>query len=363
MKALDDAGTAPALAPETFQDGLYFGLDEDRYHTDPALGSSDLKRLATGPAEYWFASRLNPDREPQETTPAQLLGKAVHRLVLEGEQSFAAAFERYPEGDDLLRTADDLGAWLKAKGDKPPALKAARVSLVKAWCEQTGEDPPRILDAILAEAEADGRAVLKGPDFDRIRAAAGSVLANPHLAQSFTGGAPEVSLFWTDEVDGEPVRRKARFDYLKPRAIVDLKSISTSRRGRFPALCRRALAEWDYPVQAAAYLQARARLPEMVAAGRVFGDHDPAWLARVAAAEAHAFVFVFWASGPAPLTWGGTLSPGNPVLDVAGTTVRDALWTYVAARRAHGLDRPWVEHEPLDEIDLDHLPRWWGEAR
>jgi hypothetical protein len=101
----------------------------------------------------------------------------------------------------------------------------------------------------------------------------------------------------------------------------------------------------------------------MVAAGRVFGDHDPAWLARVAAAEAYAFVCVCWATGAAPLTWGCALSPGNPVLDVAETTVRDALWTYVAARRAHGLDRPWVEHEPLDEIDLDHLPRWWGEAR
>ncbi|KMO28549.1 PD-(D/E)XK nuclease-like domain-containing protein [Methylobacterium aquaticum] len=362
MKALDDAGAAPVTA-ETFQDGLYFGLDEDRYHADPALGSSDLKRLATGPAEYWFGSRLNPDREPQETTPAQLLGRAVHRLVLEGERAFAAAFERYPEGDDLLRTADDLGAWLKARGEKPPALKAGRIALIQHLCEQAGVVPPRILDALVSDAEAAGRALLKGPDFDRIRAAAGSVLANPHLAQSFTGGAPEVSLFWTDEIDGEPVRRKARFDYLKPRAIVDLKSISTSRRGRFPALCRRALAEWDYPVQAAAYLQARARLPEMVAVGRVYGDHDPAWLARVAAAQDHAFVFVFWASGATPLTWGTTLSPGNPVLDVAETTVRDALWTYVAARRAHGLDRPWVEHEPLDEIDLDHLPRWWGEAR
>ncbi|MGF3025590.1 PD-(D/E)XK nuclease-like domain-containing protein [Methylobacterium aquaticum] len=343
-------------------DGLYFGLDEAEYHADLALGSSDLKRLATGPAEYWFGSRLNPDREAQETTPAQLLGKAVHRLVLEGKRSFAAAFERYPEGDDLLRTADDLAAWIKVRGPVPSwaKTKPQKIACILDMCEASGEDPPRILDAILAEAQADGRALLKGPDFDRIRAAAGSVLANPHLAQSFTGGASEVSLFWTDEIDGEPVRRKARFDYLKPRAIVDLKSISTGRRGRFPALCRRALAEWDYPVQAAAYLQARARLPEMVAAGRVFGDHDPAWLTRVAAAQDHAFVFVFWASGPVPLTWGTTLSPGNPVLDVAETTVRDALWTYVAARRAHGLDRPWIEHEPLNEISIDDLPGWWS---
>lgn len=364
MKALDDAGTAPALAAEPFADGLYFGLDEAAYHADLALGSSDLKRLATGPAEYWFASRLNPDRAPEETTPAQLLGKAVHRLVLEGEQSFAAAFEREATGEDVLRTDDDLASYLvnECGVTKLPRSKMDKIDLVHRLRAAPLSHPPILFDIEFAALEA-GRIILKAAAFDRIRAAAGSVLANPHLAQSFTGGAPEVSLFWTDEVDGEPVRRKARFDYLKPRAIVDLKSISTSRRGRFPALCRRALAEWDYPVQAAAYLQARARLPEIVATGRVYGDHDPAWLARVAAAEAHAFVFVFWETGAAPLTWGCALSPGNPVLDIAEVTVRDALGTYVAARRAHGLDRPWVEHEPLDEIDLDDLPRWWGEAR
>jgi hypothetical protein len=309
---------ATSAPPALLADGIHFGLAEDRYFADSALGSSDLKRLAAEPADYWFASPLNPNRAPDETTPAQALGKAVHKLVLEGEQAFAAAFVRRP--DDLAR--------LTAK---------AR-----------------------AELAPNGETVLPGEDFDRVRRAAETVLANPHLLASFVGGAPEVSIVWTDEVDGEPVRRKARFDYLKPRAVVDLKSVSPLRVASFPDNCRRALAQWSYPVQAAAYLQARGQLARLVAEGRVYGDHDPAWLARVAAAPAYAFVFVFWSTGDAPLTWGTVLSPGNEVLTIAEKTVDLALWNYVSARRAFGPDQPWVAPAPLEELALTDLPSWWG---
>ncbi|MFE1598224.1 PD-(D/E)XK nuclease-like domain-containing protein [Methylobacterium sp. ID0610] len=305
-------------SPASFADGIYFGLDEAPYHADPALGSSDLKRLAAEPADYWFGSALNPNRPAEESTPSQIIGKAVHKLVLEGQQSFAARFVRRP--DDLPR--------LDAKA--------------RARLAPNGED------------------VLPGEEFDRVQQASAAVLANPHLAASFTGGMPEVSIFWTDAVDGEPVRRKARFDYLKPRAVVDLKSTRPSRPTSFRANCLRAMAEYGYPVQAAAYLQARAQLARLAAEGRVHGDHDPAWLARVAAAPAYAFVFVFWSTGDAPLTWGVSLSPGNEVLAKAEKTVELALWNYVAARREHGLDAPWVNHDPLTEIDITDLPAWWA---
>ncbi|ACL59939.1 PD-(D/E)XK nuclease-like domain-containing protein [Methylobacterium nodulans] len=319
MKMIDEDGTAaPTIPPAPFEDGIYFGLEEDRYHADAALGSSDLKRLAAEPADYWFGSVLNPNRPAEDSTPSQIVGMAVHKLVLEGQPSFAARFVRRP--DDLAR----LDATARAK------------------------------------LAPNGEEVLAGDDFDRVQQASAAVLANPHLATSFTGGMSEVSIFWTAEVDGEPVRRKARFDYLKPRAIVDLKSTRPSRPTSFKANCLRAMAEYGYPVQAAAYLQARAQLARLAAEGQVFGDHDPAWLARVAAAPAFAFVFVFWSTGDAPLTWGVALSPGNEVLGIAEKTIDLALWNYVAARRAHGLDAPWVAHTPLDEIELSDLPAWWS---
>ncbi|ACL57476.1 PD-(D/E)XK nuclease-like domain-containing protein [Methylobacterium nodulans] len=355
MKMMDGTDTAAT----TFADGIYFSLDEALYHVDPALGSSDLKRLAAEPADYWFGSVLNPNRPAEDSTPSQIIGKAVHKLVLEGEQSFSAAFEREATGDDVLRTDADLADYLfrECGAVKIPRSKSGKIEMLQELCAPPLTMPP-VLDLIQAEAARAGRQILKADDFDRIRGAAESILANPHLAASFTGGMSEVSLFWTDEVDGEPVRRKARFDYLKPRAVIDLKSTRPSRPTSFKANCLRAMAEYGYPVQAAAYLQARAQLARLAGEGRVFGDHDPAWLARVAAAPAFAFVFVFWSTGDAPLTWGVALSPGNQVLGIAEKTIDLALWNYVAARRSHGLDAPWVEHAPLEEIELSDLPVW-----
>lgn len=317
MEMIAPAGaSAPAVEP--FADGIYFGLDETAYHRDLALGSSDLKRLYAEPADYWYSSPLNPDLPPEETTPAQLVGKAVHKLVLEGEEAFAAAFVRRP--DDLKRLDE------KARKALAPG----------------------------------GEGILPGDDFDRVRIAAAQIAAHPHLHAAVTGGRPEVSVFWTEEVDGEPVRRKARFDYLKPRAVVDLKSVAPRDVAPFPAICRKAIANWNYPTQAAAYLQARARVAELAAAGAVFGDHDPEWLDRVTGSNGYAFVFVFWSSSGAPLTWGGILSPGNAIVDLGEQQVKGALWAYVAARRRFGLDVPWITPEPLAEIELDHMPGWFG---
>lgn len=359
MEMIANAGSAPAAA-QPFADGIYFGLNEGAYHRDLALGSSDLKRLYAEPADYWYGSPLNPNLPPEETTPAQLIGKAVHKLVLEGAPAFHALYGRAPDGDDLLRTSDDLGAWLKEIGQKAPASKAARIQAITAECIATGRAMPRIADVIEAEAVTAGVTLLKPDNYDRIVQAGRAVLHNPYLAASFVGGAPEVSIFWTEQVDGEPVRRKARFDYLKPRAVVDLKSVTPRGNMSFPATCRKAIATWDYPTQAAAYLQARVQVERLARIGRVFGDHDPEWLGRVALSDEHAFVFVFWSSAGAPLTWGGVFSPGNGILDLGESQVTGALWNYVAARRRHGLVAPWIDPQPLAEIELDHMPGWFG---
>ena len=40
-------------------DGIYFGLPEDEYHADQALGSTSLKMLAKGAADYWWGSSMS----------------------------------------------------------------------------------------------------------------------------------------------------------------------------------------------------------------------------------------------------------------------------------------------------------------
>lgn len=348
------------VAIEGLSDGIYFGLSEEAYRTDPALGSSDLKTLSVDPACYWFGSVHNPDRPEEEDKAHLTVGRAVHKFVLEGPQAFRALYERAPDGEGLLRTADDLASWLKTSEVKVPASKAARITAVRDHCTAAGWDLPRILDVIEQEAIDAGRTLLKHEDFDRITRAASAVLDNPHLAAAFTGGHPEVSIFWTEEIDGEHVRRKARFDYLKPRAVVDLKSTRPRLGLPFVECCRRALAEYNYPAQAAGYMQARERAATFAAQGRIHGDVNPEWVRLLAAARGFGFVFVFWANAGAPQTWGGIISIGASIQAVGEEYVRRGLKNFVSFRRAFGLTEPWVEHLPLEDIELEHLPKWYG---
>jgi Fe-S-cluster containining protein len=189
---------------------------------------------------------------------------------------------------------------------------------------------------------------------------AGTVIRlNPNIAEAFTGGMPEVSVFWEEEVDGEIVRQKARFDYLKVRAISDLKTHDPMDGTSFEASCHRVLKTRAHAIQAQSYLQARSKLAEFVADGAVYGDHDAEWLRKVAASPECAFVFCFWASKGPPLTWGGYFSPGNRKLEEAQVDIDRALQRYVDFRREFGEDCAWIRPAPLTEIDPDNVDNWW----
>jgi hypothetical protein len=79
-------------APRPHEPGIYFGLAAAEYHPDPSLGSTDLKRLVKDPGEFWHHSPLNPDRPPSPDSKDRKEGRALHKLTLEGEAAFAAAF-------------------------------------------------------------------------------------------------------------------------------------------------------------------------------------------------------------------------------------------------------------------------------
>ncbi len=296
-------------------DGIHFGLDETDYHADTALGSSDLKSLAVDPESWWYSSNRNPDREPDADTPARLIGRAVHKLVLEGHEAFDATY-----------------APLFHNGSTKDG-KAER--------------------AALADTGVIG---IKSDDFGGILKAGDAIASNPHLAASFIGGMPEVSVFWTDEASG--VRMKCRIDYLKARATVDLKSIepNAQRPMTFRQACLGAIANYRYTAQAAHYTDGRAAMMRHIADGAVYGDHDLAWLKRLSADAA--FVFVFWRKSGAPMTWGTILSPDNAAIHNGRERIRKGLAAYrdYFERFAPGV--PWLTHEPLEELSIDDLPAW-----
>lgn len=293
--------------------GIYFGLSEAIYRADTALGSTDMKRLASNPCDYWFGSGHNPMRESKEPTPGQKFGTAVHKFVLEGREAFEA----------LYAPQDFAGNTKEGKAE-------------------------------VAEIKSSGKTPIKRDDWDRIMLSGTVIRANPEIAGAFSGGQSEVSVFW--ERDG--IRRKARFDYLKTRAIVDLKSDANRNQQDFVTACRNSIGRYRYDIQAAHYSEARAQVRAFVEQGAISGDHDSTWLSNVADQEAWAFVWIFYQSEGAPLTWGTTLSPGNGIFDFAKASLAKAEENYSAFKARFGLDQPWVLTEPLEEIDLNDLPAW-----
>ena len=330
--------------------GIYFDIAEQDYRSDPALGSSDLKQLVLGAPEFWWArSAPAPEREAAHLR----FGRAVHAQVLEGEAEFRNRFARMPEG--ALRTDDDLKAWLTARGrNNLPVRKAEKIALAVQL------DPTVLIeDQIRQEAQERGLTLLSAAEFDQVLGAAKSIAANPDLASAFCNGRPEVSVFWTVMVDGQEVRLKARFDYLKVRGIGDLKTIGHTRGLSFAEACRHQIASCRYDIQAEHYLEARGQLPALVEAGRVVGDVDRDWLRDVCAEPEFGWAWVFLHSGHGPFTWCCSLSPGNPILERARRDIDAALARYAGFQSSVGELQPWLEPATMHELEDEDLPRWF----
>lgn len=98
------------------------GISNEAHHADPALGSSDLRLVAQSPLHYW-AAKLDPDRKPKESTPAQKFGTALHAAILEPKR-FGDRYIAMPEGLDR-RTKEGKALWegLIATGKEPLPAK------------------------------------------------------------------------------------------------------------------------------------------------------------------------------------------------------------------------------------------------
>jgi hypothetical protein len=320
----DEAGAALAarLAERAANDeplliGIHFGLDADRYHQDRALGSSDMKELARDPVGWWYYSKLNPRRPEDRDTPALRFGRAVHKMTLEGREAFDAAY---------------------APTDFPGNIKAGI------------EERRRITDA--------GKIALAREEWERALECGTHVRANPELAQAFEGGASEVSVVW--ERDG--IRRKARFDYLKIRSVVDLKSAREQDEHEFDIFCSREIAKRRYYVQLAHYWEAREQIARLVAAGAMYGHGDYVpheWLLKVAAQREFFWTWVFFQSTGAPETFGTYAQKSNKLYEQGRSQIALAEHNWRAFSEEFGADgMPWVRRRPLQEYNCDEQPEW-----
>lgn len=362
---LTTADSTARIAP-----GVYFSLPEEQYHTDPALGSGDIRKLFTCPMYYWRGSHMNPLREAGEETPALLFGRALHKLVLEGREAFVAAYTAAPEAADhpgCFVTVDDLKKALKDFGEKVTGNKPDLIARLKARAPDAV-----IFDDIVAahaeDAQRTGKTVLKRAVLEEVIIAAGFIAQDKRVAPAFQGGRPEISVFW--ERDGVPL--KCRIDYLRfgrsaDRRLLaldtDLKSFSNSRDLPPEIAVRNAVAEYRLDMQAAHNLDGAGQIGRMIAEGKVYGGDglNPQWLEALATvrSEDHFWHWAFYQKD-APVT---ILRSATPHLIARGRKdVETALQSYRDNMAAFGTSWHYVDPMADTSLDIADMPAWMSHA-
>lgn len=346
--------------PLTVEPGIYFGMPDEQYHGALALSSSGIRNIRISTLDFWVDSILNPEREPRDTV-ALRDGRAYDKRIVEGKAAFDALYA--PALDpaahpNALRTNEQLAAVLVELGLK--ATKSQRKSELIARLADV--DPAaQVWDTIQREHEGKypGREFLPAETVRRIELAAAMIDNHPQLRRAFTGGLPQVSVFWIDEETGVPL--KCRFDYLKPLAIVDLKSFANINRIPVRRAIANAVANHAYHIQAALYLRGAFQARRFAAEGRVSGEVDRGFIKSLAEqSDLHTFMFVFQQKGPAAVARGMVLGEGS-VLDVARIEIAEGMRKFAECWQSFGTD-PWVDISDIDTFDHLEFPAYLAAA-
>jgi len=344
-----------------FREGVFFSMPEDEYFSVPALSASGVKWLRQSPLDYWARQPWlgqTEDSETEEESFARTLGKAYHARILEGREVFNARYcgELEPfEG--MLKTDDDLRLWLAANdlstGGKRKQDRIDRI------LDAAPHMASRIWDCALEDYTQThaGKIFIKQKYLDKIDLAAAMIEKSPTLGNAFKGGIPEVSIFWVDEETGCPC--KARLDYWKPRAIVDLKTISEEHGREFGRAVDREFANRRYGAQGTWYWQAAQAGIAHMKAGRLYGSAPLAITEKIISTpkDERKLLWVFQQKGPAPLAMGKIYNPESAVFKVWEVHLEAARRTYVEHMEKFGRD-PWITDYPITEFEDSEVPIW-----
>lgn len=195
----------------------------DEYHSGPGISKSHLDTIAgSSPKHYWH-KYLNPDREPNEPTPALVLGSAIHSIILE---------------PDLFTQDYVANPGIERRSNAGKAEYAAFV------------------------AENKGKTVLDDEQMQACLAIRDAVHFHPVAAGLLTGGAAEQAFYAIDPETGELI--KCRTDYMAGDIIVDVKSTEDASPDGFG----KSAANFRYPVQVCWYQDVL---------DAAFGEHPQHW--------------------------------------------------------------------------------------
>jgi PDDEXK-like uncharacterized protein DUF3799 len=331
-------------------DGVYFCLDAETYHRVPALSASGIKNLLISAPDFWYRCPwLNPNFEEEESDSAALIaGRAYHKRIVEGRGEFNRTYaETFQPPKGAVSTIDQMTEELAKVAIKLPS-KAKRPDYLAAIRENC-PDVPIADDAEKAYGEIhDGKQFLSADLIAKIEIAAAMIEKHPTISKCFSGGFPEVTVIWTE--DG--VRFKARLDYMKPRAIVDLKTFANFLNKPVDAAIYSAMAGGKYHIQAAFYMRAFA------AAQRQPNWHGCNFDFRVEHKKCvePGFYFVFQQKGPAPLARAKKFLKGS-VRACGEAAIEQGIRRFKECSAKFG-DLPWVDDEPISEFEDLQFPAY-----
>lgn len=363
----------PAPAPKQTvelptEDGIYFGLPEDIYHQIPRLSASGIKTLGVSPLQYWLESSFNPNRKEKEDSSARKLGRAYHKLLLEGDAAFDATYAALPSKDDYPDVIDG-GDALKAECER---LGLKKSGSLLAMCERILEAEPGLdlWPVILREAKeaAGDKESLTKAQWEELQQVRFVLNHLPDIKGAFTNGRPEVTILWTQN----GVKMKCRLDYLKPRgnfaAIIDLKSFGNVMGKPIETICGTEIGRNEYFVQPIVYTAGREAAGAMYRKQgadiiHVLSGDAPSteWLDSVLLPEKCQFNFVFTQTGGIPniiacefspgKTFGGQGFQSNEYWMKGVTLFRNGVDRFRKYSTAFGTDTPWIVQYPVRTLD------------
>lgn len=359
-----DTATLGLPAERFLKPGIYFDLDENTYHASFGLSYSGIKHLRVSPYDWWVRSPLNPQQAEvqaeESNSEARELGKAFDARIICGREFFQAhyapAFDpgEYPDALEGAAAIQDRLRELKADG-ATVKLTGNKAELIERLLEL---DPSaKIMDELRVDYFGDNRdkGFLAAHIIAKIEMAAALIEGHPDLGKALRGGQPQVSVVWECKDTG--VLCRSRFDYLKSKAIVDLKTLQARDGAPLEASIGKEIGWRKYHVQAAFYLEAASHIPGFIKAGNVYGDVPADFLQSLVKHPDKQWLWIFQLKGVAPIAKGRTLPSESTLLqlgqaecDNAKHVFRDCLETYGAL--------PWVSPEPIKSMDDADVPPW-----
>ena len=362
------------------QPGIYFGMPEAEYHSIHACSASGLKHLSVSSMDYWALSTLNQEREEEgekesgKLTPRQL-GHAYHSYIVEGANAFDKRFvlaldkdeikaRAKATGRELCVTIADIRAAIDALDVKPKGT--SKDALIEQLLDL---DPGAFIwERMVSEhgRKHAGKTFISHKMFRRIAIAKLMIEGDPELKDAFHGGHAEVSIFWFCPTTGAPM--KARLDYIKMNALVDLKSFGNMMNKPIQRAIDAAITNQKYYMPVVVYLEAIAAAKAMIVAtkgkgtvweykpfdkggGMIVWEPAPAtgnlldWVWKWAPQPEPQVMFIFQQTGIAPVTR-GRIMPLHTHYMATQFAIQFLKRKWVRCAKAYGTD-PWLDFEPV----------------